>query len=536
MLRVGLVVEAGAGMARIGDLLHFARDAGGYRYAALVVVAGAPAGTGPLSRLAGGAVGALDRFLLRGSRIARRYAARPGGGEGLARLDVRARPAAGRLDLAADDLARIADLGLDLLVWTCPGEPAPAVGRAARLGVLAVRYGDRDGRRHGPPGFWEALHREGSAGFLLRHTGGPAGRDATVLAGSVATSFSAAFNAVAVRQRAYAFLHRVLEAAGRTGELPGGPADSAPLPPYRSPGWADQLRYLFARLAPAVARKALQRYLVDSRWQWVVAFQLGADWRGFDPKRCVVLPNPPGHFLADPFVWRRDGRSFCFLEDYDRAARRGFVAAYELHADGFSPVGPVLSEPFHLSFPFLFEWNGDLFMCPETHEANEIRLYRCERFPDRWTHHRTLMSGVRAVDTVLFPHGSKWWMLTNLDSSGLDDYGSELHVFYSDSPDSGEWMPHRGNPVILDSTRGRNGGLIVEDNRVFRVHQVQGYGTYGEDAGVAEIAVLTEDDYCETPLFRIAEGLGDEVRATHSLAFRDGILALDLVIYERPTT
>ena len=40
---------------------------------------------------------------------------------------------------------------------------------------------------------------------------------------------------------------------------------------------------------------------------------------------------------------------------------------------GVWPVDP-LHEPFHLSFPYLFEHDGALFMCPETSENRDIRI------------------------------------------------------------------------------------------------------------------------------------------------------------------
>ncbi len=71
-----------------------------------------------------------------------------------------------------------------------------------------------------------------------------------------------------------------------------------------------------------------------------------------------------------------------------------------------------------MSFPFLFRYDGALYMCPESLESGEIRVYRCTDFPQRWTHVATLMTGVPAVDTMLFEHEGRWWMMTCLDLRG----------------------------------------------------------------------------------------------------------------------
>jgi len=38
----------------------------------------------------------------------------------------------------------------------------------------------------------------------------------------------------------------------------------------------------------------------------------------------------------------------------------------------------VLSESFHLSYPYVFYVGGEYFMIPESYEANSMRLYRAD--------------------------------------------------------------------------------------------------------------------------------------------------------------
>ena len=62
----------------------------------------------------------------------------------------------------------------------------------------------------------------------------------------------------------------------------------------------------------------------------------------------------------------------------------------------------MLEENFHLSYPFLFHHEKELYMCPETHEAKDIRLYKCVDFPLKWKFAKTLIKNVSAVDTNIF--------------------------------------------------------------------------------------------------------------------------------------
>ena len=51
----------------------------------------------------------------------------------------------------------------------------------------------------------------------------------------------------------------------------------------------------------------------------------------------------------------------------------------------------VLQEPFHLSYPYVFEQGGEYYMVPESCRIGAVRLYHADPFPYRW----------RLVDTLI---------------------------------------------------------------------------------------------------------------------------------------
>jgi hypothetical protein len=171
-------------------------------------------------------------------------------------------------------------------------------------------------------------------------------------------------------------------------------------------------------------------------------------------------------------------------------------------------------------------------MCPDTHEARDIRLYRCTAFPLKWELHKVLMKDVSAVDTTMFERDGKWWMLTNMDASGLGDHSSELHAFSADACDATDWRPHPLNPLIVDSTRARNGGLLSANDALYRVFQVQGFDTYGASMGIAEIQTLDAERYCEAPICAIQPKFLPGLQGAHTYSFSNGVLAVDFVKFE----
>ena len=137
-------------------------------------------------------------------------------------------------------------------------------------------------------------------------------------------------------------------------------------------------------------------------------------------------------------------------------------------------------------------------MCPESSEARQIRIYACRKFPLEWVLRAVIMEGVSAADSMLFKHGDRWWMLTNIDRSpSMDDHCYELHLFWAQSPLSTHWTPHAKNPVKVNSYGARNAGMAIRGQTLFRFGQCQGFDLYGEGLILHEITCLDENDYSE---------------------------------------
>jgi len=121
----------------------------------------------------------------------------------------------------------------------------------------------------------------------------------------------------------------------------------------------------------------------------------------------------------------------------------------------------VLARPFHLSYPFLIERQGEVFMVPESHRAGEIALYRARRFPDDWVRETVLLPGVRGAEASLIEHGGGWWMFYTIVGPGAQDQ-RELHVAFADQL-TGPWSTHPLNPVLDDRAGARPGGTPFVD-------------------------------------------------------------------------
>ncbi len=95
-----------------------------------------------------------------------------------------------------------------------------------------------------------------------------------------------------------------------------------------------------------------------------------------------ITPDKSLTFLADPFGLWKKGVLYLFAESYDYRTRRGDIIAYKLNADlDVIEQRTVLQEPWHLSYPFVFEADNEIWMLPEGYKSGTLTLYRAIEFP-----------------------------------------------------------------------------------------------------------------------------------------------------------
>lgn len=124
----------------------------------------------------------------------------------------------------------------------------------------------------------------------------------------------------------------------------------------------------------------------------------------FRPSGCrewIALPHTDDFWYADPLIYARDGRQIVFMERVNRHTGIGSIVASDITEGRWTAEIPVIEEPFHMSFPMIFEWDGELYMIPETEMNDAVNLYRCIEFPYKWAHAARLLEGTKLVDSVV---------------------------------------------------------------------------------------------------------------------------------------
>lgn len=264
--------------------------------------------------------------------------------------------------------------------------------------------------------------------------------------------------------------------------------------------------------------------------QWILLFRLGkSPSREFSEFK-KLLP-PKDKFWADPFLWNHKGHHFVFLEELPFSTEKGYISVLEILKNGeITKPQKVLELPYHLSYPFLFEFEKKLYMIPESFSARNIQLYECTNFPLQWQHKMDLMANVVAADTTLLFHKNKWWMFTNVienEGGSLDD---ELYLFYADSPLTSKWTAHPKNPIISDVRRARPAGnIFFKNGKLIRPSQ-DCSKVYGLGFNFNEIEIISETEYQEKHLTNIRPDWDKNLYRVHSFNHHNGLTIIDGMI------
>jgi len=261
-------------------------------------------------------------------------------------------------------------------------------------------------------------------------------------------------------------------------------------------------------------------FIKRTRERWSIGIYTGKDPFNLDSPRsnpvltCADITDVIASSVADPFMVYENEIWYMFFEVYNILSGRasiGFATSKDTSYWKYEQI--VLDEPFHLSYPYVFRWDHEYYMIPESRAASSVRLYKAMDFPKKWVAVRNLLEGDYADPSILY-HNGKWWLFA---LRGHD----ELTLHYSDNLE-GRWYAHPKSPLITGNKHiSRPGGrMIVFDDRIIRYTQ-DDEPTYGHQLRAFEIDVLTTTDYQEheiaqTPVLK-ASGHGWNADGMHNI-------------------
>ena len=373
--------------------------------------------------------------------------------------------------------------------------------QAARYGVWSFHHDDEMEYRGAPPGFWEFMQDNPVNGIILQRLTESLDKGIILKKEYYPTllhSYKAHLNQLYFESETMPL--QVCREILRTGGVFETESHSeAPL--YRAPKNGKMLKYWLLCLT-----RRLRFHLHDTFRQedWDVAYadvplhEFIKAPQDYENQLHWFRRQRRRTYYADPFVVSTDNDTYIFFESYDYKKGKGEICV-ALQSEDFKKHHIALSEPHHLSYPFVFQHDGEIYCIPEANESNQVSLYRFDEKQLQLKKDCTLLEGIRAVDSTLIYIDGKWNLFL-----GLQEYSNiKLYRYLSDDL-RGPYEPYYNNPVKTDCKDARMAGAFIVDGEPLLRQGQETIRYYGTAVCLNQVQVLSDENYIESQTDRIA--------------------------------
>ena len=394
------------------------------------------------------------------------------------------------------DVAAIRQQDLDFILLFGIGIIRGEILEAARYGVWSFHHDDELKYRGLPSCFWEIYYGDRVTGAILQ-------RLTERLDGGIILKkgyFRTVQHSLS-KNKDNVYFGSCIWPAEVVQDIRSGictyleaPPSKTEAPIFRRPeSW--QTLVFVARLMKNKLRHLFHVLFLYQQWNIGIADAPISDFLKEEPPPIHWFPHlPRDTFYADPFGLKSGSRVYVLFEEYKYASKKGRISVIELGNSSSSRTEIALEKPGHLSYPYLIEYEDEIYCIPESPEVREVVLYKAIEFPTKWKKETVILEDFAGVDTTVFQYKGRWWLFcTNRDYNGAN---SRLYIFYAAAL-KGPWQPHRANPVKMDVRSSRPGGTpFMHNGNLYRPAQDSSL-SYGGGLSLNRVTKLTPDEFQE---------------------------------------
>lgn len=205
-------------------------------------------------------------------------------------------------------------------------------------------------------------------------------------------------------------------------------------------------------------------------------------------------------FFADPFIYKSETGEYSILyEEMDYNKQYGIISQFKLDStNNVVEKEGILDTKSHLSYPFIFYENGNMYVFPESSANGKLSCYQYDSGSLSLQFIKDIIN-LPLLDSTILKHENKYWIFSTM--RGIDS-NKKLYIFYADSL-LGNYTPHPQNPA-KDNMNGSRpaGNFILVDDNIYR--PAQGSGKYyGSSIIVNKVIELSESKFEEEYCFSI---------------------------------
>ena len=437
----------------------------------------------------------------------------------------------GFLDIfSKNDVDRIKKYNLDIILRHEFNIIRGEILYVPKYGIWSFHHGDNSINRGGPPGFWEVFLKQSSVGVTLQKL-------TPELDGGLVIDkafFNPHWSSVNTR-------HHISEASvsilfKNIKKLQQGyfnPKKSLVYynPLYKVPKFGIVMKYsigFYIKLAESIMKRVNYK-IFGTRYECWTLFIGKGDFLNSTLFRLKPVKLPKYEFWADPFIFTYKDENYVFFENYSYKTKKGKISCGRIVENQLVDIVDVLEKDYHLSYPFIYRENGDIFLMPETSTNNRLEIYKCKMFPNEWELYTTAFEGEKVVDAFFYTDKNKTkWLFVNKKANFNLPTANELFIYKVNQQNLKDLEAHKNNPVIINSKVARNRGAIFEyENEIYRPSQANIDGVYGRALNINKIEKLTIDEYIDKTIVTAYPNFYKGLISMHHLHQANGLFVID---------
>lgn len=436
------------------------------------------------------------------------------------------------------DLKELNDYNLDVIINFTEASPPNTLKKAAKFGVWFFNHCNIETLSKRPNGIWEMINNSPEVVGVLRYIKDDMPFPKTIDKTSSCTdglSFKRNYNDIL--WQTHLLLSSNLELLAKNEELFNKKLTAntnifkdKPLNvPFSPPSNLRALQFGVSLYYKKLVQLIKSKFYFD---QWALIFYHNENNKNpYNLKNYTQILPPKDRFWADPFLIKHNGKTYLFIEELIYKNKLGHLAVMEIDENGnYTKPITIMVKDYHLSYPFVFEDNGEFYMIPETSGNNDIQLYKATDFPLKWEFQQVIMEDVVAVDTTIYKESGTYWMFTNIKKHEGTSKHVELFLFSSKELITNQWVAHPLNPIIKDIKTSRPAGnLFKSNNKLYRPSQNCSYH-YGYALNISEIKKISNNEYNEEVITEVKPNWDKMVKSTHSFNSVGNLFISDIKI------
>lgn len=438
----------------------------------------------------------------------------------------------GYLDIfLLDDVEKVKGYNLDIILRHEFNIIRGEILDAAKYGIWSLHHGDNSVNRGGPPAFWEIVLNHAAVGVTLQKITNELDGGYVIDKAYYNTHWSFVNTSHIVFESSVSLLLKNIKKTQHGDfNIHKSPVYFNKL--YKIPNIWVLTKYILMFYFSIFKGlfKRIEFKIFGTRHNCWTLFIGKGNFLEATLFRLKPVPPPKNEFWADPFIFNHKNSNYIFFENFNYKTKKGKISCGKIFKNQLSEIVDVMEKDYHLSFPSIFKHNQEIFLMSETEANNQLELYKCVNFPNKWELFTTAFEGEKIMDPFFYRDKNNviWLFLNKEQSSKIPMNNSELYIYRVNSMDLKDLDPHRNNPVIIDSRVARNGGMIFEhEKEIYRPSQANIHGYYGRALNVNKIIKLTIDDYIEETIVTAHPNFSDGLVSMHHLHQVEGLFVID---------